>query len=84
MLLLFLLFLGTLHLLARRLYGTAVATVSVGLLALGSREQFGHELVAQGNGAGDVQIEAARIEVRIQCKIGHLGLLLSEGDRQPS
>lgn len=48
MLLWFLLFLGTLHLLARRLYGPSVALVSVGLLALGSRELYGSELVAQG------------------------------------
>ena len=48
MLLAFLLFLVALHVLARRLYGTAVALVSVGLLALGSRELYGHELVAQG------------------------------------
>jgi hypothetical protein len=48
MLLLFLLFLIALYVLARRLYGTAVALVSVGLLALGSRELYGHQLVAQG------------------------------------
>jgi hypothetical protein len=48
MLLLFLLFLVAMYVLARRLYGTAVALVSVGLLALGSRELYGHELVAQG------------------------------------
>lgn len=48
MLVMFLLFLVALHVLARRLYGTAVATVSVGLLALGSRELYGHQLVAQG------------------------------------
>nr|WP_246595012.1 glycosyltransferase family 39 protein [Actinoplanes auranticolor] len=48
MLLLFLLFLIAMYVLARRLYGTAVALVSVGLLALGSRELYGHEVVAQG------------------------------------
>src|SRR3712207_6180216 len=48
MLLLFLFFLVALYLLARRLYGTAVALVSVGLLTLGSREMYGHQLVAQG------------------------------------
>ncbi|MGW4942287.1 glycosyltransferase family 39 protein [Actinoplanes sp. NPDC004185] len=48
MLLLFLLFLVAMYVLARRLYGTAVALVSVALLALGSRELYGHELVAQG------------------------------------
>ena len=48
MLLMYLLFLTTLFVLARRLYGTSVALVSVGLLALGSRELYGHQLVAQG------------------------------------
>jgi hypothetical protein len=48
MLLLFLLFLTALFVLARSLYGTTVALVSVGLLALGSRELYGHQLVAQG------------------------------------
>ncbi|MFG1991082.1 hypothetical protein ACGFJ7_14025 [Actinoplanes sp. NPDC048988] len=48
MLLLFLLFLTAMYVLARRLYGTSVALVSVGLLALGSRELYGHQLVAQG------------------------------------
>ena len=48
MLLAYLLFLVLLHVLARRLYGTAVALWSVALLALGSRELFGHQLVAQG------------------------------------
>jgi hypothetical protein len=48
MLLLFLLFLAALYVLARRLYGNAVALVSVGLLTLGSRELYGHQLVAQG------------------------------------
>lgn len=48
MLLLYLLFLTAMYVLARRLYGTSVALVSVGLLALGSRELYGHQLVAQG------------------------------------
>lgn len=48
MLLLFLLFLTAMYVLAKRLYGTTVALVSVGLLALGSRELYGHQLVAQG------------------------------------
>ena len=48
MLLLFLLFLAALYVLAKRLYGPTVALVSAGLLALGSRELYGHELVAQG------------------------------------
>jgi hypothetical protein len=48
MLLLFLLFLYALYVLARRLYGSSVALVSVALLALGSREMYGHQLVAQG------------------------------------
>ena len=48
MLLMFLLFLVALYVLARRLYGPTVALISAGLLALGSRELYGHELVAQG------------------------------------
>lgn len=48
MLVLYLLFLIALYVLARRLYGTAVALVSVGLLGLGSRELYGDQLVAQG------------------------------------
>ena len=48
MLVLHLLFLTAMYALARRLYGTAVASVSVALLALGSRELYGHQLVAQG------------------------------------
>jgi dolichyl-phosphate-mannose-protein mannosyltransferase len=48
MLLMFLVFLVAIYVLARRLYGTQVALVSVGVLTLGSREMYGHELVAQG------------------------------------
>jgi hypothetical protein len=48
MVLLFLAFLFVLYVLARRLYGTTVALISVGLLTLGSRELYGHQLVAQG------------------------------------
>lgn len=48
MLVLYLLFLVALYLLARRLYGTSVAVTSVALLALGSRELYGSQLVAQG------------------------------------
>lgn len=48
MLLMFLVFLAALYVLARRLYGTPVALVSVGVLTLGSREMYGHETVAQG------------------------------------
>ncbi|MFI7599808.1 ArnT family glycosyltransferase [Actinoplanes sp. NPDC049681] len=48
MLLMYLLFLATMYVLARRLYGTTIALVSVALLTLGSRELYGHQLVAQG------------------------------------
>ncbi|MBI4941659.1 MAG: hypothetical protein HY830_13010 [Actinobacteria bacterium] len=48
MLLLFLLFLALVYVLGRRLYGTPVALTSVALLTLGSREQLGYELIAQG------------------------------------
>ena len=48
MLVAYLLFLTAMYVLARRLYGTSVALVSVGLLALGTRELYGHQLVAQG------------------------------------
>lgn len=45
---LFLAWLVALHALAHRLFGRGVALVSVGLLALGSREMLGMQLVAQG------------------------------------
>jgi hypothetical protein len=48
MVLLFLVFLLVLYVLARRLYGTGVALVATGLLALGSRELYGYELVTEG------------------------------------
>ncbi|MFI6071877.1 glycosyltransferase family 39 protein [Actinoplanes sp. NPDC051343] len=48
MVLLFLVFLLVMYVLARRLYGTGVALVSIGLLALGSRELYGYELVTEG------------------------------------
>lgn len=48
MVLMYLVFLLVTYVLARRLYGTGVALVSVGLLTLGSRELYGHQLVAQG------------------------------------
>ncbi|WP_088282376.1 hypothetical protein [Kineosporia sp. A_224] len=48
MLLAFLLFLTLVFVLGRRLYGTPVALMSVALLTLGSREQLGYELIAQG------------------------------------
>ncbi|WP_169789696.1 glycosyltransferase family 39 protein [Actinoplanes subtropicus] len=48
MVLLFLVFLLTMYVLARRLHGTGVALVSVGLLALGSREVYGYESVTEG------------------------------------
>jgi hypothetical protein len=48
MLLLHLGFLGLLYVLARRLYSPGVGLAAVGLLALGSRELYGSELVAIG------------------------------------
>ena len=48
MVLLFLVFLLVMYVLARRLYGTGVALVSIGLLTLGSREMYGYELVTEG------------------------------------
>ena len=48
MVLLFLVFLLAMYVLARRLYGTRVALVSVGLLTLGSREVYGYESITEG------------------------------------
>ena len=48
MVLMYLVFLLVMYVLARRLYGSGVALVSVGLLTLGSRELYGHQLVTQG------------------------------------
>lgn len=48
MVLLFLIFLLIMYVLARRLYDTRVALVSIALLALGSREMYGYESVTEG------------------------------------